>query len=210
MAADALVTPAELASWLQSDVDTATATLLIASATALVQAETGQRLVQVLGDTAVLDGSPEAWLSLPQRPVTAVSSVTMQDANLGPVVLDSSQYTVRGNRLWRAWGWQFSAIFMPPVRMLGYQYLTYPPPSQITVVYDHGRPAGHPDLEFARTAVLALCASAYANPNISRSVTVDDYTETYADALAGMQLPAMTKAALRRRYGHSAGSVRPS
>lgn len=207
--ATALVTPEELSSWLQEDLDTATATLLISQATAIVQEATGQTLVQVLGDTVVLDGQPEPYLALPQRPVTAVSSVTMQDANLAPITLDPSQYTLRGNRIWRAWGWQFAAVFLPPVKMLGYQYLEWPPPSQVTVVCDHGWAPGAPQLEPARSAVFALCAQAYVNPGGSRSVAVDDYTETYSDQFAGMQMPESTKALLRRRYGHSVGSVVP-
>lgn len=208
MAAE-LVTAAELSAWVGTTIPTPQADLFIAAATALVQAETGQTLTQVLNDTVVLDGTASEWLALPQRPVTAVHSVTMQDANLAPVTLDTSQYSVRGNRLWRPWGWQFSAVFLPPVRMLGYQYMTYPPPSQVTVVCDHGHPAGAAGLELARMAVFTLGASVFANPTGSRSVTVDDYTESYADAYAGMQLPSGTKAALRRFYGHSAGSVRP-
>lgn len=208
MAAE-LVTAAELSSWVGVTIPSGQADLFIAAATALVQAEVGQTLTQVLNDTITLDGTSSEWLALPQRPVTAVHSVTMQDANLAPVTLDTSQYSVRGNRLWRPWGWQFSAVFLPPVRMLGYQYMTYPPPSQVTVVLDHGLPAGDPGLELARMAVFTLGASVFANPSGSRSVTVDDYTETFADAYAGMQLPPATRAALRRRYGHSAGSVKP-
>lgn len=208
MAAE-LVTAAELSSWVGLTIPTMQADLFIAAATALVQAEVGQTLTQVLNDTITLDGISSEWLALPQRPVTAVHSVTMQDANLSPVTLDASQYSVRGNRLWRPWGWQFSAVFLPPVRMLGYQYMTYPPPSQVTIVCDHGYPAGDPGLELARMAVFTLGASVFANPSGSRSVTVDDYTESFADAYAGMQLPPGTRAALRRRYGHSAGSVRP-
>lgn len=208
MAAE-LVTAAELSSWVGVAIPQAQADLFIAAATALVQAETGQTLTQVLGDDVVLDGTPDEWLALPQRPVTAVHSVTMQDANLSPIILDTSQYSVRGNRLWRAWGWQFSAVFLPPVRMLGYQYLTYPPPSQVTVNCDHGWTTGAAELELARTAVFTLAAGVFANPSGSRSVTVDDYSETFADSVAGMQLTQGMKAALRRRYGHTAGSVRP-
>ena len=45
--ADMLATPEDLAALLQQDVDRATATLLIESATALVQATVGQRIVRV-------------------------------------------------------------------------------------------------------------------------------------------------------------------
>lgn len=204
-----LVTPAELASWLQQDVDTATADLLIRQATGKVQAACGQTLVQVTNDTAVIDGHPDKWLDLPQRPVTAVHSVTFQDGNQQPVTLDSTQYTVAGNRLWRGFGWQYATVLMPPARIPYWKYLTYPPPSVITVVYDHGYAPGDMALEEARTVVFALCAQAYSNPGGSRSVTVDDYTETYSDAFAGMAMTAQTRDELRRRYGRRAGSVVP-
>jgi hypothetical protein len=204
-----LVTPAELASWLQQDIDTATADLLIRQATGKVQAACGQDLVQVLNDTLVLEGSPEKWIWLPQHPVTAVHSVTFQDGNQAPVTLDPSQYTVSGNRMWRGFGWQYATVMMPPARVPYWKYLTYPPPSLITVVCDHGYAPGDMALEEARTVVLALCAQAYSNPGGSRSVTVDDYTETYSDAFAGMAMTAQMRDELRRRYGRRAGSVVP-
>lgn len=204
-----LVQASELSSWLQQTVDIATANLLLAQATALVQAATGQTLVQTTNDTVTIEGSPDAWLTLPQRPVTAVHSVLFADGNLAPTALDPTQYVLIGNRLWRGFGWQYATVLTPPARIPFWKYLTYPPPSSITVTYDHGYPAGHPYLELARTVVLTLAASAFSNPAMSRSVTVDDYTESWADALAGMQIPPSTMALLRRRYGHSAGSVAP-
>lgn len=204
-----LAQASELSSWLQQTVDTTTANLLLAQATALVQAVVGQTLVQTTNDTVTIEGSPDAWLTLPQRPVTAVHTVLFADGNLAPVTLDPTQYVLIGNRLWRGFGWQYATVLTPPARIPFWKYLTYPPPSSITVTYDHGYPAGHPYLELARTVVLTLAASAFSNPAMSRSVTVDDYTESWADALAGMQIPPITAALLRRRYGHSAGSVAP-
>lgn len=207
--ADALITPEELASWLQQDIDTATADLLIRQATGKVQSACGQRLVQVTGDTAVLAGSPAQWLDLPQRPVTAVHSITFQDANLPPVLLDTTQYTVVHNRIWRGYGWQYATVLMPPARIPWWKYLSYPPPSTITVVYDHGYPLDDPELEEARSVAFALCAQAYTNPAGSRSMTVDDYTETFSDAFAGMAITPGTRDELRRRYGRRAGSTVP-
>lgn len=209
MTAQQLITPEELASWLQQDLDTATANIYIASATAKVQEACGQQLVQVFGDTFELEGSPEQWLDLPQRPVTNVTSVTFQDGNLTPIALNTTQYKRVGNRLWRGFGWQYATILMPPARVPFWQYATYPPPSTITGVYDHGWPAGHWRLEPARAMVLALCAQAYSNPGGVRSVTVDDYTETYADIAAGMQLSENARQSLRNTYAKRVGSVVP-
>ena len=81
--ADQLVTVAELASFLQQDVDTATATLLIEMATGKVQDATGQILIAGTC-TAVIDvdvfdpcstQAYEEYLDLPQSPVRSVSSV---------------------------------------------------------------------------------------------------------------------------------------
>lgn len=204
-----LITPEELASWLQQDLDTATANLLISAATAKVQEASGQQLVQVVGDTFELEGTPDQWLELPQRPVTNVTEVTFQDGNLTPITLNTTQYTRRGNRLWRAFGWQYSTILMPPARVPFWKYATYPPPSNITGVYDHGWPPGHWRLEPARAIALALCAQAYSNPGGVRSVTVDDYTETYADIVAGMQLTENVRQSLRNTYGKRVGSTVP-
>lgn len=209
MTADQLITPSELASWLQSDIDTATANLLIAEATGMVQEVTGQRLVQVLGDTFEIEGSPDQWLELPQRPVTGVASVVFQDGSLAPVTLDPTQYQVVGNRIWRGFGWQYATVLVPPARIPFWRYLTYPPPSTISGVYDHGWPAGHWRLEPARRVCFALCAQAYNNPGGARSMTVDDYTESYSDMLSGMQMPETVRASLHKSYGHSAGSLVP-
>lgn len=204
-----IVTAAELSAWLQEPVTQTTADLLIAAATSIVQEVTGQALIQITGDVAVLEGSPDQYIELPQRPVTHVSSVIFQDGQLGPVTLDTTQYQPVGNRLWRGFGWQYATVLIPPARIPYWRYLTYPPPSTITVTYDHGWAPGAWQLEPARTAVLALCAQAYNNPAGSRSVTVDDYTETYSDLFAGMQMPESTKQLLRRRYGKRAGSTVP-
>jgi len=207
--AAALVTPEELASWLQEDVDTATATLLIAQATSLVQEATAQTLVQVVGDVLELEGHAGEWLDLPQRPVTAITSVVIQVGANGPTTLDPGEYQKVGHRLWRQIGWRcFNTL--PPVPTMPWTGIpSYPAPSIVTITCDHGYAPGDARLEPARTAVFALCAQAYTNPGGSRSVTVDDYTETYSDAFAGMQMPDSTRKLLRRRYGVTATTVVP-
>ena len=136
--ADQLVTPEDLASFLQQDLDLATATLLIEAATAVVQeAAGGQRILQVAGDTATLIGTTDSKLDLPQIPVTAVTSVTLDGTALtaGSAGGVTSTYRRIGSKLWRTDGWQ-----------------TYiGEPSTVVVVYTHGYPAAHQRLQRAYT-----------------------------------------------------------
>src|SRR3954471_1073390 len=162
--ADQLCTPADLASWLQQDLDLSTATLLVECATAVVQeAAGGQRIIQVVGDTANVLGDTGSWLQLPQLPVTAVTSVTVD----GTALVLGAGYKVFGSKLWRKFGWQTNygwpfdlayskwGGYPPPSVVSGYPYQE---PSGVVVVYTHGYPAGHQSLQLARGVVLSLCA----------------------------------------------------
>jgi hypothetical protein len=180
--ADQLVTPSELASFLQQDVDTATATLLIEMSTGKIQAACGQRLIQATS-TFVLDvpwGSWTPWLDLPQWPTQSVASVT----------IDGTAYTdwvLRSQRLWRLGGWSLSASA----------------PSQVTVTdCVHGYPAGSRGLQLARDMCLALAAAGYGNPGGSAaSEQIDDYRVTYAAAESRMQVTPGMRDMLRSTYG---------
>ena len=200
--ADMLVTPSELASLLQEDVDTATATLAIELATGAVQAAAGQRIVQVVDDTVVLDVDLHDrgfWLDLPEGPVTAVGAVLIG-------VLAVTDFTVQlsRGRLWRRYGW------LSAVRPY------WPMPSTVTVTYTHGRVAGDQKLQLARGVVLDLAKTAYNAAGGSGAVTsekIDDYAVTYAAMAASIESaidPAGPLAvALRRQYGRKGrGSVR--
>lgn len=192
--ADLLATPADLASLLQHDVDTATATLALQAATAVVQAITGQRLVQVVGDVQVLDlddydGGP--YLLLPERPVTAVSAVSVGDT----VVTDYSTQLSR-SRLWRTYGWR-SALTVYPAQ-----------PSTVTVTYSHGYAPTDQRLQLARAVTLSLAGVAYTNPSGAVREQIDDYAVAYDAASTRMGATPMLAAALRRQYGRTPGSAR--
>jgi hypothetical protein len=191
--ADMLATPSELASFLQKDVDTASATLALEIATGLVQAACGQRLVQVLNDVVVLDRDHYdcgPWLDLPQRPVTAVSSVVVG----ATAVTDHTVQLGRG-RLYRAYGWRSATLF------------GYATPSTVTVTYSHGFATGDRRLQLARSAVLALASVAYENPNGATSEQIDDYAVRYEAAGARMEASPSLAMALRRQYGRPSNSV---
>jgi len=183
--ADMLATPEDLASLLQQDLDTATATLVIEAATAVVQAACGQRIVQVVDDESELMGTTDSWLPLPQRPVTAVASVTVD----GHPVTDWARF---GSRLFRRDGW----ASCPHV------------PSSVVVVNTHGYPPGSQELQLARSAVLSLAAGAYAAPAGVAREQIDDYSVQYEAASAALEASPALKASLRRQYGQRGGLVR--
>jgi hypothetical protein len=199
--ADQLITPAELASLLQQDVDTATANLVINAATAAVQGACGkipQRLVRVIDDTAELIGLTSSYLRLPQRRVVSITSVTLDGTAVTAGAPGSLPTTYRlvGNQLWRTNGWQ-----------------TYiGEPSNVDVVYTHGYLAGDQRLELARGAVGAISKSMYINPAGVASEKIDDYAVSYAKALSEAQgqldaSPFLGKA-LRNQYGPETDLVR--
>lgn len=101
---------------------------LLDDASAEVRGFTGQVLTEVLNESAVFPSWQSALIVLPQRPVNAVDSVTV-DA----VVVTASDYEwTRGGHLWRLDGTAWEAA---------------------TVVYDHGFAAASEDL----TRIKAIC-----------------------------------------------------
>lgn len=192
---DMLASPSDLASLLQQDVDTATATLLIEAATGIVQTIAGQRIVEVVGDVVVLDLEAcdnSLWLDLPQRPVTAVTTVLV-----GATPVAGTDYTVQlsRGRLWRRTGWRLATTG------------SWLAPSTVTVTYTHGYPAGDQRLQAARQAVLSLAASAYVNPSGATREQIDDYQVAYEAMSARMDAAPALQALIRRRYGRPGGSV---
>jgi len=186
--ADQLATPEDLASLLErDDIDTYKATLLIEMATAIVQqACGGQRIIQVVDDPLEIMGLTDSWLALPQIPVTAVSSVTLD----GEAITDWKKF---GDRLFRKVGWQndlgwqnrtgwplwdsyYSDYFPGYDPITGAHTQSYgQEPSAVVVTCTHGYAPGSQDLQLGRQAVLSLCASAYANPTGATSEHIDDY-----------------------------------
>ena len=178
--ADQLATLTDLASLLQSDVDNSTGTMLLELATSIVQqAAGGQRIID-LTDTAVVDASWDYWLDLPQRPVRSVTLVKID----GTTVTDAF---LRGQSLWRAIGWMESSS----------------PPSTVAVTYVHGYPAGSQYLQLARSMVLSLAQAGYGNPSSVSSESIDDYSVSYDQAAARMQLTPFMADAIADAYGFS-------
>lgn len=189
--ADQLATPEDLATLIGlvwDDLDAgqrASLTMLVEIGTAVVQAEPQQRIVAVEDDTAELLGDTQSWLDLPQRPVTAVTSVTLD----GESVTDWTRF---GSRLWRACGWAASACA----------------PSTVGVVYSHGYADGDQGLQLGRGATLSVVRESAANPGAATSLKIDDYAETYSAVSARLEASPTLRSALRRQYGRRAGLVR--
>ncbi|NUS53829.1 MAG: hypothetical protein HOV66_03050 [Streptomycetaceae bacterium] len=193
--ADQLASPSDLAALVQHDVDTASAMLAIEICTAVVQAAAdGQRIVQVVGDTATVVGTPEQFLRLPQWPVTAVSAVTLDGVALtaGAAGSGAATYRLVGDRLYRGSGWQ-----------------TYCwEPSAVAFTYTHGYATGDQRLQLGRGAVLSLGRGLFENPSGVVREQIDDYAVAYAEAQAALDASPALKAAIRKTYGPRARMVR--
>jgi hypothetical protein len=190
--ADQLATPSDLASLLQQDVDTATATLLLECATAVVQAVVGQRIVQVVNDTVTLDldGCGGLYLDLPERPVTAVGAVL-----IGATTVTDFTTQLRRGRLWRPYGWRSTLVAYADQ------------PSTVTVTYTHGYATGHQRLQLGRSTVLSLARGPYEVPDGAVQVRIDDYAATYAAMSTQLEASDSLQRLLRRQYGRPSGSV---
>lgn len=183
--ADQLVTPSELASFLQQDVDTTSATLLIEMATGKVQAAAGQKLIAATS-TALLHVEvcdDDQYLALPQRPARSVSTVLING------VADTT-WLLRSQMLWRLYGWNCHSWA----------------PTEVTVTYAHGYLAGAQCLQLARDYTLSLAAAGYG-PELASAVTseaIDDYKVTFAEADARMQVTPYMRDQLLAAYGAGA------
>ncbi|WP_146169038.1 hypothetical protein [Actinoplanes italicus] len=196
-----LVTAEELASLMQQDVDTATATLAIEIATGVVQSAAGQRIIEVVDDEAVIDldvCDNSLYLPLPERPVTDVTSATV-----GATVVTDYQAQLQRGRLWRSMGWRSATL----------PY--WNAPSTVTVVYTHGYPVGHQRLQLARSVVFDLAKTGYntaAGSGAIVSEQIDDYSVRYAEMAATIEAAldpdGPLARALRRQYGRPPGSVK--
>lgn len=183
--ADQLATAAELARLPgMAGVDTDTADLLLQMATGVVQGVVRQRLVAVTADQITLLGTADADLWLPERPVVAVTAVTVD----GVAVTD---WRLFGPRLRRACGWS-----------------DYPPvPAEVSVTYDHGYDPEDYRLGLAKAHVLMLAAGAAHDAGVV-SEGIDDYQVTYERMASRMESSEVLSALLRRHYGPRAGLVK--
>jgi hypothetical protein len=186
--ADQLITPTELASYLKvpfASLDPGGADVAINAATAHVQLAAGQRLVAVVGDQVELPGTTSWWLQLPERPVTAVTTVTLDGATI-------ADYTQHASRLWRDNGWQNCRTWQP---------------SKVVATYNHGYTTGNQKLEAARAYVFPIAAGVYDNPTLAEALAIDDYRASYGPSGSTIGLTKEQRRELRRAYSTIAGTV---
>jgi hypothetical protein len=203
--ADLLATVADLAAALGkpvAEVDATAATVQLEAATAVVQEAAGnQRILEVVGDLLMIPAPSGRWLELPQRPVTAVTSVTLGDGTVVAAGTASGTYRRIQNRLWRNIGWSGRTYPLWP-------YGLCDDPSEVAVVCTHGWPAGHQQLQRARGAVLNLAKLPFSNPAGVTREQIDDYAVAYEQASAAMDASPYLQKSLRRQYGKRAAMVR--
>ena len=190
--ADLLATPEDLASALQRDLDTASATLALEAATAIVQAAAGQRIVRVVDDSEVVYGSTDRVLMPRQRPIVSVSSVTYNGSLLSAGTA-SGTWRLTPSGIWRELGWSDCA---------------WEPAPATTVVYTHGYAPGDQMLQLARAVTLSVARGMFTNPDGTVREAIDDYSVQYAEAEAAMDAAPSLVARLRKQYGLKAAMVR--
>ena len=147
-------TPSELASYLQKDLDTASATLALTLASGDFEgaADTAFSATSV---TWKVEGGPGTGIDLPFRPVTAVSQVRLN----GNVI---TGWTLRNNALYRLAGFGTWYAF---------------PPDELAIDLTHGYTTVPDD---AKLAVLEIASGIYEHPVTGiASETIDDYSVRY-------------------------------
>lgn len=182
----ALVTPTQLASRLQQDVDTSSAQDACDKASGLVRAIAGQQFDFVSQETVVLHGG-DRTLTLPQRPIVfdagpnLLTVVEMGEFGGTDVALvQDRDYSRIGNELTRGypWWWNNTQRLMgyPRTRPLG----VWAP--RVRVTYSHGYTTIPDDVQ---SIVLDVASVLFDNPTGLRSVSIDDYSETKASEVLG-------------------------
>jgi hypothetical protein len=169
----------ELASLLQSDLDTATATLCRKMATGAIKAHTGQTFALVADDAVDLYGGGDR-LTLPQRPVTAVGAVS-EPAWAGVAatsLVSGTDYDRLGAVLYRT-----GRLWAPLVR----------------VVYSHGYATTADVDDEVRDVALRVAAQLYGNPEQLQRESTEGHDVSYARQL----LTDDDKRQLDRLFGRS-------
>lgn len=194
MAAD-LFTLSELASYLQRDLDTATALLAQQGAQKIVRTYCRQDITSATYTAANLAIRAEDtyWrVDLPQRPVSAVTTVSV----------NGTAYTLGTD-----YAWNGASAYIRLARLV-YTSASFQDEPRATVTYTAGYSTTPEDV---KDVALAVAARQYDNPRGLRMESIDDYSGTRAgadDDLAGVSLLAAEKAILDR-YRVRSGSVVP-
>lgn len=157
------VAPADLASYLQKDLDTATATLVIEKASAMFARE-ADTAFESISTTWTTTATGSCYLDLPFRPVTAVSTVRVNGITI-------TGWVLRSGSLYRLAGFGWWGMF---------------PPEEVQVDLTYGYATVPDDV---KAAVLEIAGQAYDVPlGVVASEQIDDYAVRYVTTGGGLQM----------------------
>jgi hypothetical protein len=185
-----LATASDLASFLKQDVDTSTANLALATASALFEKAAGTKFSSSTS-TYQVEGRGQPVISIPREPL-----ISIQQVRIAGTVLASTEYTVVMQNLYRVIGWG---------RVWGSTLATAPyvgfPPELVEVDYTYGYTTVPDDV---KGAVLETAGAMYTGPDITTAAEqIDDYRTEMSRLAGGVQLSpaAMGLAELYRSGG---------
>ncbi|MFJ2676395.1 hypothetical protein [Streptomyces sp. NPDC087525] len=207
MALPPLATAADLAAAGASGTD-AQMEMALRRASARVRRYTRQDITFVAHDTVELPGW-ERVLRLPQYPLVVseehlLTVVEVADfSGIEWTAIEHRDYSRLGNELTRGYPWQ------APTRLMGWPWNraqgVWAP--KVRVTYSHGYTEVPDDIV---DVVLDLAVMNLSNPENLRSVSIDDYSRTFAsETIGGARLTKSHKDDLRS-YRRAAFSVTPS
>jgi hypothetical protein len=168
---------------------------MLAVASSIVRGVCQSPILETTSTVTLWTSDGDAFLDLPGKPVTAVSSVVLDGTTL-----DTGAYRLVHGRLWRAGGWGWKCDPRPVVVTLTHGFAEVPPEVRQLVC------------DLAIAGMNAAADGARVPGVVSESI--DDYTVSFAqgaEAVAtAMELPRATRLAFRRRFGGGAALVAAS
>jgi hypothetical protein len=196
-------TPADLAARLGVDLtddEQTRAAALLASSTGLIQAEAKQTITLVEDDTLTRRGTRDTQISLPEKPVISVASVTVN----GVALAEGTDWYLDGSDITRmpVFGIIEGVGFDDDLLRRGFGW----PGMQVEIVYTHG----YDEIpEAVKVICLESVVRVWVNPG---SVMRERYGSEQVDYLmqgipSGPFLTAAEQRTLRRLFGRRVASV---
>lgn len=184
----AFASVAQLATYLNRTLTTGEqnqATMMLAQASAAIQAEVGQTIELVEDDEVTLRGNWGSKLTLPQRPVTGVAEVAIDDVAMTIDV----DYTWDGSQTLYRGVWSIETGTWCPRGPYDDEFWGGPQ-AQITVTYSHGLASDDPKMDVIRGVCLAMVKRGMDSPGggvTQQSETLGPYShaETFATPAGG-------------------------
>lgn len=189
-----LFTLSELASYLQRDLDTASAQLASDMAHGRIRGWTRQTLTVATSTDPLPIDRDTLIVRMPERPVSSIASVVINGTAIAA--------NVWGGYAWDGYSNEFQVALLPVVAST----IIRPWPRAV-VTYTHGFATPPDDL---KDVALSVAARIYDNPRGLRQESIDDYAYTRGgndDNMAGAGL-LPTEKELLRKYRRSTAALR--